>query len=88
MTHRIPTEQTLVLPLAADVDMRLIDGSPALVVTAPDGSTVTLAFPPGHPGDVAATLSALAGAVRDAEQECMTQELQYEWELSEMGAVR
>lgn len=88
MTNRIPTEQRVVLPLSADVDMRVRDGFPALVVTAPDGSTVTLTFPDGHPGDVAATLSALAGAVRDAEQECMTRELQYEWELSEMGAVR
>ncbi len=80
MTHRIPTEQRVVLPLSADVDMRIIDGSPALVVTAPDGGTITLSFPSGHPGDVAATLSALAGAVRDAEQECMTRELQYLWE--------
>ena len=80
MTNRIPTEQRVVLPLSADVDMRVIDGSLALMVTAPDGSTITLAFPPGHPGDVAATLSAMAGAVRDAEQECMTRELQYLWE--------
>jgi hypothetical protein len=80
VTHRIPTEQRVVLPLSADVDMRVRDGFPALVVTAPDGSTVTLTFPDGHPGDVAATLSALAGAVRDAEQECMTRELQYLWE--------
>jgi hypothetical protein len=80
VTNRIPTEQRVVLPLSADVDMRVRDGLPALVVTAPDGSTVTLAFPAGHPGDVAATLSALAGAVREAEQECMTRELQYLWE--------
>ncbi|MFL1427101.1 MULTISPECIES: hypothetical protein [unclassified Nocardiopsis] len=87
MTNRIPTEQRVVLPLSADVDMRVRDGLPALVVTAPDGGTITLAFPPGHPGDVAATLSAMAGAVRDAEQEYMTRELQYLWE-QEQEVVR
>lgn len=88
MTNRIPTEQRVVLPLSADVDMRVVDDRPALVVTAPDGGTIALSFPSGHPGDVAATLSALAGAVREAEQECMTRELQYVWDLEQQEVAR
>lgn len=88
MNNHIPTEQTLILPLSADADMRIVDGRPALVVTAPDGGTVTLLLTDVHPGDAAATLSALAGAVRDAEQEYAARELQYVWDLEQAEAVR
>jgi xanthine/CO dehydrogenase XdhC/CoxF family maturation factor len=84
MQHRTPG---ITLPAAAEVTVRRVNGQPALIVTDPaTGTQQTIRFAPGHPGDACVTISSLASALRDADDQYMDAELAYEWQQDQAVA--
>lgn len=82
------TPRAITLPPASDVEVRRVDGHPALIITNPaDGTEQVIHFAAGHPGDACATISSMQSALRDADGQYMDAELVYEFQQAEAGVT-